>query len=250
MLVKPLFLIGAVVAAATAVAATEQNQQQQQSAAASPSKRASSGGKGGGSGSPQTNAEPKGAEVKGDRELPGLPRKKRRGPYGTSASGFNANDVDIDIRITWCNDNTNFCQNVCLNKTWGAPINDGCEAKNLQWHCTCGNGKNPDPDIYTFPVMHYQCQYEVHQCQTNCATGDTRCTQECQGDRNCTAPKDPNAGKTAVRESDGDDGLDTAGSGRGTDHVNFYSAGADALQTGGYLAITAALAVSLHIFGF
>ncbi|KAI8322245.1 hypothetical protein GQ54DRAFT_260347 [Martensiomyces pterosporus] len=178
----------------------------------------------------------------------GSGKKGKRSAFRTSSSAFNPDDVDIDVKITWCNDNTNFCQNICLNMTWGAPINDGCEASNLQWHCTCGNGKNPDPDVYTFPVMHYQCQYEVHQCQTNCATGDIRCTQECQGDRNCTAPKDPNAGKTAGAETDdGEDGLDTAAT--GTDPVNFFNAASSVMQTGGYVAITAVLAASLHIFG-
>ncbi|ORX63647.1 hypothetical protein DL89DRAFT_206016, partial [Linderina pennispora] len=107
--------------------------------------------------------------------------------FRQASSAFDPSTVDMGIKSTWCNDNTNFCNNVCLNMTWGAPINDGCEASNLQWHCTCGNGKNPDPDIYTFPVMHYTCQHEVQQCQDHCSTGDIRCTQECQGDRNCTA---------------------------------------------------------------
>ncbi|KAJ2449958.1 hypothetical protein EV183_004585 [Coemansia sp. RSA 2336] len=165
-----------------------------------------------------------------------------------ASSGFNANDVDIDVKNTWCNDNTNFCQNVCLNMTWGSPINDGCDATNLQWHCTCGNGKNPDADTFTFPVMHYQCQYEVYQCQSNCATGDIRCTQECQGDRNCTAPNDPNFGKTPVPESDGaTDGLDTADA-AATDPVNFFSAAA-VLNTGGYVALTALVALSLQFAG-
>ncbi|KAJ2673527.1 hypothetical protein IWW42_002250 [Coemansia sp. RSA 1085] len=165
-----------------------------------------------------------------------------------ASSGFNANDVDIDVKNTWCNDNTNFCQNVCLNMTWGSPINDGCDAMNLQWHCTCGNGKNPDPDTFTFPVMHYQCQYEVYQCQNNCATGDIRCTQECQGDRNCTAPKDPNFGKTPTLETDGaTDGLDTADA-AATDPVNFFSAAA-VLSTGGYVALTALVALSLQFTG-
>ncbi|KAJ2783458.1 hypothetical protein GGI15_002585 [Coemansia interrupta] len=172
--------------------------------------------------------------------------KKR---HNLRSSGFNANDVDIDVRITWCNDNTNFCDNVCLNKTWGAPINDACEASDLQWHCTCGNGKNPDPDVYTFPVMHYQCQYEVYQCQNNCATGDIRCTQECQGDRNCTAPKDPNFGKTALPETDdGESGLDTQDAGS-NDPVNFFSDASSMISTGGYIALTALVATSLHVLG-
>ncbi|KAJ1835763.1 hypothetical protein LPJ63_000827 [Coemansia sp. RSA 2711] len=173
-------------------------------------------------------------------------RRKRRAQRASS-SGFDSNDVDIDVKITWCNDNTNFCNNVCLNMTWGSPINDGCEASDLSWHCTCGNGKNPDPDTYTFPVMHYQCQYEVHQCQNNCATGDIRCTQECQGDRNCTAPNDPNLGKTAVSESDdATAGLDTDSA--ATDPVNFFSA-ASVLNAGGYVALTALVATSLHFLG-
>ncbi|KAJ1999970.1 hypothetical protein GGI04_002960 [Coemansia thaxteri] len=186
----------------------------------------------------------------GVRVLRGSPagdRKKRHRALRTTSSGFDPDSVDIDVKITWCNDNSNFCNNVCLNMTWGAPINDGCDASSLQWHCTCGNGKNPDPDVYTFPVMHYQCQYEVYQCQNNCATGDIRCTQECQGDRNCTAPKDPNAGKTAVPESDvADGGLDTAAV--GTDPVNFFSA-ASVVSTGGYVALTALVAASLHLLG-
>ncbi|KAJ1942918.1 hypothetical protein GGF37_002890, partial [Kickxella alabastrina] len=158
------------------------------------------------------------------------------------------------VKMTWCNDNTNFCNNVCLNKTWGAPINDGCDASNLKWHCTCGNGKNPDPDVYTFPVMHYRCQYEVYQCQNNCATGDIRCTQECQGDRNCTAPNDPNAGKSASPESDDreDDrpmgGLDKQDVGI-SDPINFFSAASSVISAGGYMALTALVASSLHMFG-
>ncbi|KAJ2720022.1 hypothetical protein GGI07_004860 [Coemansia sp. Benny D115] len=182
--------------------------------------------------------------VKAVRSSPEKKGKRR----ALRSSGFNPDDVDIDVKITWCNDNTNFCDNVCLNKTWGAPINDGCEASNLQWHCTCGNGKNPDPDVYTFPVMHYQCQYEVYQCQNNCATGDIRCTQECQGDRNCTAPKDPNFGKTALPETDdAEDGLDSQGAGNG-DPVNFFSA-ASVIGSGGYLAVAALVATSLHMLG-
>ncbi|KAJ2710160.1 hypothetical protein H4R19_003888, partial [Coemansia spiralis] len=65
-------------------------------------------------------------------------RKKRR-TRRTTSSAFNPNDIDIGVKVTWCNDNTNFCQNVCLNKTWGSPINDGCDADTLNWHCTCGN---------------------------------------------------------------------------------------------------------------
>ncbi|KAJ1727837.1 hypothetical protein LPJ61_004365, partial [Coemansia biformis] len=83
-------------------------------------------------------------------------RRKRR-TRRTTSSAFNPNDVDIGLKVTWCNDNTNFCKNVCLNKTWGMPINDECDADNLSWHCTCGNGRNPDPDVYTFPVMLYMC---------------------------------------------------------------------------------------------
>ncbi|KAJ2612760.1 hypothetical protein H4S08_002550 [Coemansia sp. RSA 1365] len=174
-------------------------------------------------------------------------RKKRRTQRSTS-SAFNSDDVDTQVKITWCNDNQNFCGNVCLNMTWGAPINDGCDSDNLQWHCTCGNGKNPDPDVYTFPVMHYQCQYEVYQCQNNCATGDIRCTQECQGDRNCTAPNDPNLGKTTVPETDEPtDGLDSA-DGAATDPVNFFST-ASVLSTGGYVALTAVVAASFHFLG-
>ncbi|KAJ1856080.1 hypothetical protein IW147_004429 [Coemansia sp. RSA 720] len=176
------------------------------------------------------------------------PGKRRKRRAQRASSGFNTDDVDIDVKNTWCNDNTNFCQNVCLNLTWGSPINDGCEPSSLQWHCTCGNGKNPDPDTFTFPVMHYQCQYEVHQCQVNCATGDIRCTQECQGDRNCTAPNDPNNGKTTVPETDdATDGLDSS-DGAATDPVNFFSA-ASVLSTGGYVALTALVATSLHFMG-
>ncbi|KAJ2823270.1 hypothetical protein IWW50_003852 [Coemansia erecta] len=175
------------------------------------------------------------------------PAKHRKRRARRASSGFNTDDVDIDVKNTWCNDNTNFCNNVCLNMTWGAPINDGCDASNLQWHCTCGNGKNPDPDTYTFPVMHYQCQYEVHQCQNNCATGDIRCTQECQGDRNCTAPNDPNNGKTTLPETDdATDGLDSDDA--ATDPVNFFSA-ASVLNAGGYVALTALVATSLHFLG-
>ncbi|KAJ2159218.1 hypothetical protein GGF46_003188 [Coemansia sp. RSA 552] len=185
------------------------------------------------------------SETDGVRLLHGSHGKRRA--LRASSSGFNSDDVDIDIKITWCNDNTNFCQNICLNKTWGAAINDKCEATDLEWHCTCGNGKNPDADVYTFPVMHYQCQYEVRQCQNNCATGDIRCTQECQSDRNCTAANDPNAGKTAAPEEDATDGLDTAAD-AGTDPVNFFSA-ASVLSTGGYVVLTAVVAASLQILG-
>ncbi|KAJ1942565.1 hypothetical protein FBU59_003159 [Linderina macrospora] len=184
-----------------------------------------------------------------DAASPGLGKKSKRRAFRSVSSAFDPNTVDIDIKSTWCNDNTNFCNNVCLNMTWGSPINDGCEATNLQWHCTCGNGKNPDPDVYTFPVMHYMCQYEVHQCQDNCSTGDIRCTQECQGDRNCTAPKDPNAGKTMAPETDGEEGLDSmTGNGMATGGPNFFGA-ATLTSAGGYVFITAIVASSLHLMG-
>ncbi|KAJ1894734.1 hypothetical protein LPJ66_005012 [Kickxella alabastrina] len=187
------------------------------------------------------------------RDAPSRPTKGRK-RRTLRSSGLNSNDIDIEVKMTWCNDNTNFCNNVCLNKTWGAPINDGCDASNLKWHCTCGNGKNPDPDVYTFPVMHYRCQYEVYQCQNNCATGDIRCTQECQGDRNCTAPNDPNAGKSALPEADDreDDrpmgGLDKQDVGI-SDPINFFSAASSVISAGGYMALTALVASSLHMFG-
>ncbi|KAJ2774846.1 hypothetical protein IWQ57_000646 [Coemansia nantahalensis] len=171
---------------------------------------------------------------------------RKRRTRRTTSSAFNPNDIDIGVKVTWCNDNTNFCQNVCLNKTWGAPINDGCDADSLNWHCTCGNGKNPDPDVYTFPVMLYECQYDVYQCQTNCATGDIRCTQECQSDRNCTAPNDPNNGKTAAPEpDDATSGLDGSAD---SDPVNFFST-APLLSVGGYTALVALVAASVQLLG-
>lgn len=174
-------------------------------------------------------------------------KRKRRSTRAMANSGFDPSNVNINVRITWCDDNTNFCQNVCLNKTWGAPINDHCDPSSLNWHCTCGNGKNPSPDIYTFPVMHYVCQHEVYQCQNSCATGDLRCTQECQSDKNCTAPNDPNAGKTAAPESDAEEtGLDTDG--MNGDPVNFFSA-ASMFSVGGYMALTAIVAASIQMLG-
>ncbi|KAJ2845322.1 hypothetical protein GGI22_006596 [Coemansia erecta] len=172
--------------------------------------------------------------------------KKHRAVRGSSSLAFDASSANMDEKITVCNDNSNFCNNVCLNKTWGSPLNSDCEASDLNWHCTCGNGKNPDPDVYTFPVMHFTCQMEVGQCQNNCAIGDIRCTQECQSDRNCTAPNDPNAGKTAAPESDAaTDGLDSA---EPSGPVNFFSA-ASFLSTSGYVVLAALVATSMHMFG-
>ncbi|KAJ2665623.1 hypothetical protein IWW48_000074 [Coemansia sp. RSA 1200] len=173
--------------------------------------------------------------------------KKHRAVRASSSLAFDPNSVSMDEKITVCNDNSNFCNNVCLNVTWGSPLNSDCDASDLNWHCTCGNGKNPDPDVYTFPVMHFECQQEVQQCQANCATGDIRCTQECQSDRNCTAPNDPNAGKTASPESDAaaTDGLDSV---EPTDPVNFFSA-ASYVSAGGYVVLAALVATSMHALG-
>ncbi|KAI9504716.1 hypothetical protein GGI25_002923 [Coemansia spiralis] len=172
--------------------------------------------------------------------------KKHRSMRSTPLS-FDASGISMDEKITLCNDNSNFCNNVCLNMTWGEPLNSGCEATDLQWHCTCGNGKNPDPDIYTFPVMHFQCQQEVKQCQDNCATGDTYCTQMCQEGRNCTAPNDPNAGKTAEPETDvATDGLDSDNG--NSNPINFFSS-ASFISTTGYVALTVLVATSLQMLG-
>ncbi|KAJ2778957.1 hypothetical protein H4R18_004291 [Coemansia javaensis] len=254
MLIKPCIAL-ALAASALAAAPGDSAQQQQavprgaavpsQSTGAPHAKSADAPHARGGPSSPRAAVAPPPAPAPTPERSPSKRSHRRRRTRRGSSSAFDPNDVDIGVKVTWCNDNTNFCQNVCLNKTWGAPINDQCDADSLSWHCTCGNGKNPDPDTYTFPVMLYECQYEIYQCQTNCATGDIRCTQECQGDRNCTAPNDPNNGKTAAPESDATDGLDGA---TATDPINFFSA-ASLLSAGGYTALAALVAASVHFAG-
>ncbi|PVU99290.1 hypothetical protein BB559_000848 [Furculomyces boomerangus] len=101
------------------------------------------------------------------------------------------------VKKTWCNDNANFCTNVCLNITAGMPVKKSCNYKSLEWSCVCGNGTVPDLRIFTFPVDYYKCTAEVSECQKQCGSGNSACTVTCSNSKNCTAPNDPYAGQIA-----------------------------------------------------
>ncbi|OMJ23120.1 hypothetical protein AYI70_g2455 [Smittium culicis] len=107
---------------------------------------------------------------------------------------------------TWCNDNSNFCTNICLNITAGSPRTKTCNYKTLEWNCVCGNGTSPDPKsknnsfisystVFTFPISYYKCTDEVNKCQKKCSPGDNVCAASCANQRTCTAVNDPNVGK-------------------------------------------------------
>ncbi|PVU89165.1 hypothetical protein BB561_005509 [Smittium simulii] len=50
----------------------------------------------------------------------------------------------LNAQKTWCNDNANFCNNICLNITAGSPSDKRCNYKTLAFNCICGNGTIPD----------------------------------------------------------------------------------------------------------
>ncbi|KAJ1913721.1 hypothetical protein H4219_005085 [Mycoemilia scoparia] len=123
-----------------------------------------------------------------------------------SVSNFDTDSISKQQRQSWCRDNKNFCQNLCLYVDEKAPSVKTCNSNSLSWDCACSNGTRPDPQVFTFPIPYYQCTTDVRKCQDKCKT-NTACQENCATSRNCTAPKDPNNGRQIEDvPSDEDDG--------------------------------------------
>ncbi|KAJ1929568.1 hypothetical protein IWQ60_001055 [Tieghemiomyces parasiticus] len=125
-------------------------------------------------------------------------------PTATTASKKPAaTSVSTAVKQTWCNENNQFCKNVCLNMTSSAATVN-CDTGSLTYACTCKNGKSPDPNTYTFPVDYYKCTTSVQSCQSACKNGDAICQQNCQKD--CSAINDPFAGNVTTEPTTTDAG--------------------------------------------
>ncbi|KAI8870500.1 hypothetical protein GQ42DRAFT_15430 [Ramicandelaber brevisporus] len=101
-------------------------------------------------------------------------------------------------KSSWCAYQKNFCINLCKNITSVSPKQATCDSGSLSWNCVCSDGKTPDSDVWTFPIVYYTCNADVEACQAKtCKKGDALCYQQCQLSKNCTAINDPFKGKEA-----------------------------------------------------
>ncbi|KAJ1987651.1 hypothetical protein H4R33_002779 [Dimargaris cristalligena] len=151
--------------------------------------------------------------------------------------------VSDAVKKSWCNQNNQFCTNVCLNMTSSAKTAT-CDYKSLTYECLCKNNQQPDSNTYTFPVVYYSCIQSVQDCQQKtCKNGDTICQQNCQKD--CSAINDPFAGNvtqevpTTIDEdtSDSDSTVDV-----------FDNAAFSTTVNVAFVAVLASLLMCIHQF--
>ncbi|PGH00836.1 hypothetical protein AJ79_08087 [Helicocarpus griseus UAMH5409] len=105
----------------------------------------------------------------------------------TFPAGFDLAKVPEDQKSAWCSAQSAACPAVCENF---ASVNR-CNAKDLSYTCTCGDGSTPDLSKYKSTMPFFLCQGTYVQCIENHPddlTGQRACKEN---QSKCLGSEDP-----------------------------------------------------------
>ncbi|EEH04350.1 conserved hypothetical protein [Histoplasma capsulatum G186AR] len=100
---------------------------------------------------------------------------------GIQAQSFDPQSVSDDLKLSWCDAQLAACPKVCKSF---ASVNK-CDANDLSFTCTCGDGSTPDLTKYMNTIPYFICTATYGQCvkshpddlsgQRVCKTNQTKC---------------------------------------------------------------------------
>ncbi|EDN09241.1 predicted protein [Histoplasma mississippiense (nom. inval.)] len=79
---------------------------------------------------------------------------------GIQAQSFDPQSVPDDLKLSWCDAQLAACPKVCKSF---ASVNK-CDANDLSFTCTCGDGSTPDLTKYMNTIPYFICTATYGQC--------------------------------------------------------------------------------------
>ncbi|KAI9297245.1 hypothetical protein K502DRAFT_363490 [Neoconidiobolus thromboides FSU 785] len=113
--------------------------------------------------------------------------------YHQPTGSIQKDDISDSVREETCQNQTNFCDNVCGEIQSFAVVNE-CNTADFKWRCYCNNGVQPSTKNYTFPAEFVTCTETIRSCQLRCGS-NASCSIGCANSKNCTVEDNNNHSK-------------------------------------------------------